>query len=327
MQHSTSNTPATLFPQQPITPEKLKSRIMLLQQWGLLFTNPPCNGNIHPPVPPGGRPVVMRLRKRNTCADGYRFECSARDCRKTQGLRIGTIFEDFRLDLGKMTYAIYLWTLRLIGKEISVITGIAQNYITLIRQKIRRSCWSDLMRPPGITINGNGWTVQMDESLFNHKPKRVGNRPRGRRARQQIWVFGMIETRPPAPGRGVYVVVPNRRRRTLVAIINHYLRGNNVTIHTDCWRGYLNLTNFVPRCTLHETVNHSRHFVDPITGAHIQGIESAWNRIKTQIKKSKGCRRAHLQSYLNEHMWFEWKAGNDAFVSICGQISRDYPVV
>ena len=43
---------ATLFPQQPITPEKLKSRIMLLQQWGLLFTNPPCNGNIHPPRAP-----------------------------------------------------------------------------------------------------------------------------------------------------------------------------------------------------------------------------------------------------------------------------------
>ena len=52
-------------------------------------------------------------------------------------------------------------------------------------------------------------------------------------------------------------------------------------------------------------INHSRHFVDPITGAHIQGIESAWNRIKTQMKKSKGCRRAHLQSYLNEHMWFD----------------------
>ena len=312
-----------LFPAQPITKEKKRAKIELLQRWRLLDTNPVCSGNRHP----GGQGAIMRLSFRSlNHVDGYRWKCHP--CKETRGVRVGTFFEGSEIDLGKLVYAMYLWTLRLTGRSIAAISGVNQNYVVLLRQKIRRSCRNDLIRPPGITINGGGgWTVQIDESLFNHQQKRAGGRPRGRRARRQVWVFGMLETRPPAPGRGVYFVVRNRRRRTLAPIINQFLRGNNVTIHSDCWRGYINLPNFVPRCTLHETVNHSRHFVDPITGAHIQGIESAWNRMKTFLKQGRGCRRIYLQSFLNEHMWFDWKAGNDPFQSLCQQIFRDYPVV
>ena len=78
--------------------------------------------------------------------------------------------------------------------------------------------------------------------------------------------------------------------------------------------------------TLHQTVNHSRHFVDLITGAQIQNVESAWNRMKIRLKSAKGCRREYLQAFLNEHMWFNWKAGNDAFVSICREIHARFPV-
>ena len=40
-----------------------------------------------------------------------------------------------------------------------------------------------------------------------------------------------------------------------------------------------------------------------ITGVHTQHIESYWNTKKTYIKAMKGCRRTHLQGYLNEFMW------------------------
>ena len=309
-----------LFPTPPVTKAKLRARIELLRQWNLLARDPRCrNGH------------SMGLEKRDNL-DGFRLRCYKNvrrgvRCDETRGLRIGTFFEWTELDLGRLTYAMYLWTLRITGKSIAALSGLSQNYVVKLRQHIRATCANDFVNHP-ITIDGsNGWTVQVDESLFNHKPKRVGGgRARGRRARQQIWVFGMLETRPPAPGRGVYLVVPNRSRRVLTHIINHFLRGNNVEIHSDCWRGYLNLPNFVPRCAIHLTVNHSRHFVDPITGAHIQGIESAWNRIKGYIKSAKGCRRDYLQTFLNEHMWFDWQGGNNPFQSICRATHDRFPV-
>lgn len=66
-------------------------------------------------------------------------------------------------------------------------------------------------------------------------------------------------------------IVPNRNRRTLTAIINQVLNANSI-IHSDQWRAYINLPQFVQNCVGHETVNHTNHFVDPLTGAHTQVI-------------------------------------------------------
>ena len=83
-------------------------------------------------------------------------------------------------------------------------------------------------------------------------------------------------------------IVRNRSRRTLTGVINQRLVGQNLTVHTDLWQGYANLPHLVPSCAVHATVNHSQNFVDPITGAHIQGMESGRNRVKYGFKKQKG---------------------------------------
>ena len=41
-------------------------------------------------------------------------------------------------------------------------------------------------------------------------------------------------------------------------------------IHSDEWRGYYNLPQFVTACIQHNTVNHTYNFVDPAAGAHTQ---------------------------------------------------------
>ena len=51
-----------------------------------------------------------------------------------------------------------------------------------------------------------------------------------------------------------------------------------------------------PNVSSHSTVNHSVHFVDPITGVHTQNIESYWNRVKYKIKKMKGVLGTRFQS-------------------------------
>ena len=175
---------AVLFPQVPVTQQQKRNIIQLLQQWHLLPVHPNC-----------GAGHQMNLRSRPVERDGYRFRCTVRHCRQqaTRGLRIGTFFEGFGYDLGQLVYAIYLWTQRLTGQEISNITGIDPRIVVKIRAKLRRTCTNDLRVRPIWVDGGGGWTVQIDESLFNHKAKRVGGRARGRRARQQIWVFGKLK--------------------------------------------------------------------------------------------------------------------------------------
>lgn len=38
---------------------------------------------------------------------------------------------------------------------------------------------------------------------------------------------------------------------------------------------------------IHRTVTHKCHFVDPITGAHIQNVESYNNKLRFKIKMAK----------------------------------------
>ena len=75
------------------------------------------------------------------------------------------------------------------------------------------------------------------------------------------WVFGMVslEFEPPRP---IFYVVENRNRETLQNLIVRHCRPGTI-IQSDEWRAYRNLRNIG---YVHRTVNHSRHFVNPVTG-------------------------------------------------------------
>ena len=83
----------------------------------------------------------------------------------------------------------------------------------------------------------------------------------------------------------------------------------------------------LPNVSNHETVNHSVHFVDPITGVHTQNIESYWARCKKKIKEMKGVQEGHLPEYLDEFMWREryGKTDEDAFENLTSDIASRYP--
>ena len=97
---------------------------------------------------------------------------------------------------------------------------------------------------------------------------------------------------------------------------------------------WFTVANGVPTALLlvyvgsHATVNHSLHFVDPVTGVHTQTIESYWNRAKLRLKKMKGVSEQQLPSHLDEFMWRErfGQTSPDAFNSIIRDIARQYPV-
>ena len=125
---------------------------------------------------------------------------------------------------------------------------------------------------------------------------------------------------------GYMEVVQRRDAATLLPIINAHTAPGSI-IHSDMWASY-NRVQRLPPVAAHNTVNHSRHFVDPVTGVHTQNIESYWNRVKTKLKRMKGCHAHQLPSYLDEFMWRERHGVtySDATTNIMRDIAQDYPV-
>ena len=78
----------------------------------------------------------------------------------------------------------------------------------------------------------------------------------------------------------------------------------------------------------HGVVNHSLHFVEPVTGVHTQHVESYWCRVKTKLKRMRGCHAHQLPSYLDEFLWRErfGQTAKDALHNIMMNIAQQYPV-
>ena len=123
---------------------------------------------------------------------------------------------------------------------------------------------------------------------------------RGRMAggwKRKKWVFGMLSMRNDGrkKGKPILRLVETRSRRHLLPMITRHVRQGS-SIVSDEWRAYRVLPALGYR---HFTVNHSRWYVDPRTGAHTQNIERAWRTYKEQIWRLCGNR---TESLLSEHL-------------------------
>lgn len=159
-------------------------------------------------------------------------------------------------------------------------------------------------------------SISFAQSFFQYQ--------RGRRARDEVWVFGLICTEY-TPCRGYFQVVPRRDRATLVPILKRVLLPGS-ELHSDDWGAYRNLPRYVPNVTVHRTVVHKNNFVDPLTGVHTQEVESTWSQLKYHVKREKGIRRADIQDFLNEEMWRQWSGLGTVFENIIPVIAQYYPL-
>ena len=65
-------------------------------------------------------------------------------------------------------------------------------------------------------------------------------------------------------------------------------------IHSDQWGGYMHgsiaaIPVIPPH--IHQSVNHTMHFVDPLTGAHMNHVENYWKNLKMKFKAMSGTER------------------------------------
>ena len=58
-------------------------------------------------------------------------------------------------------------------------------------------------------------------------------------------------------------------------------------IHSDQWGGYMHgeiaAIPVIPPY-IHQSVNHTRDFVDPLTGTHTNHVENYWKKSKNEIQ-------------------------------------------
>ena len=158
-------------------------------------------------------------------------------------------------------------------------------------------------------IGGAGKIVEIDESKFGRR-----NYNRGR-YQEGHWVFGGVER---GTSKAFMVEVLDRSAATLLPLIQqHILPGT--TVLSDEWRSY----SRIPTLGMaDETVDHSLNFVDPLTGAHTQEIESTWAATKKMMRK-KGVMGTSVElfpTYLQEYLWRNRFKDEDHFSTIIHQI-------
>jgi len=92
--------------------------------------------------------------------------------------------------------------------------------------------------------------------------------------------------------------VEKRDKATLLPIIQNEIELRSI-IYSDQWRAYSTLKDIGYH---HETVNHSKFFVDPTTGAQTQTIECIWRHVKTKYEiKTQGATGEWRCSVNNQH--------------------------
>ena len=112
-------------------------------------------------------------------------------------------------------------------------------------------------------------------------------------------------------GKIFLVAVENRSAETLRNIIaDHFLPGT--TIVTDKWKEYKDLDDFG---IVHETMNHSKTFKDPITGASTNTVEGLNSGLKRRIPVRNRVRNG-IENHLAEYVWRRQNEGRlfEAFI-------------
>lgn len=226
-------------------------------------------------------------------ADRRTHKCG--DCRKRFSIKVGTIFEDSKIELRKWMMAIWLITSHKKGiasTQLAKDIGVTQKTAWFMLHRLRYAAQTKSFNRP---LKGE---VEVDETFIGGKEKnkhahqRTGGKQGGA---GKVAVIGMLER----GGDLATGTVRNLRARTVQSAIASVV-APGTSVMTDEHVGFVRLQGPFH----HHTVNHSageyvKHYFN-----HTNGIESVWSLFKRQIIGTHHyLSPKHLSRYLGEMTW------------------------
>jgi transposase-like protein len=228
-------------------------------------------------------------------------------CNRQFTLKVGTIFEDSALDMGKWMAAFWMVCNCKNGVsswELHRAIGVTQKTAWFMLHRLREAMRDD----SSFQFGGLGNEVESDETFVGPNPQKMhrsrklklqqirGEHRRGDVALGKTAVAGILdrETR-----RVRARVVPNVRRDTLqAAILNHVAPGSKLyTDDASTYKWGPGESQFV-----HEVVSHAREYVRG--QVHTQGIENFWSLLKRTLRGTYvAVEPFHLDRYLDEQVF------------------------
>ena len=193
---------------------------------------------------------------------GLLYRCTRDGCRKSISLFKHTFFSLSKLSMNEVLEMAYYWLCGCSRSSILSITGYSSATVTSYLGYFLQLVSSSLDESD-TQIGDERIIMEVDESKFGWRKYNRGYHIEG------AWVVGGIERTPQAR---LFVKVVERRDEEMLADVlgRHILAGS--IVHSDCWRGYRNLEQFLD--VRHSTVNHSVGFVDETTGTYTNTIEA-----------------------------------------------------
>lgn len=110
----------------------------------------------------------MVERQRNDISDGVSWRCTLCETRKS--IRDGSFFSKSKLTLQKWLLLIFWWSQQYPVTDAGRVADVDEGTAIDVYRWLREVCTTRLLPMPMI-LGGPGAIVQMDESLFRHKPK------------------------------------------------------------------------------------------------------------------------------------------------------------
>ncbi|WP_213980157.1 IS1595 family transposase [Sphingomonas sp. dw_22] len=215
------------------------------------------------------------------------------DCRKRFSIKVGTIFEDSKIELRKWMMAIWLITSHKKGiasTQLAKDLGVTQKTAWFMLHRLRHAVRTQSFNRP---LDGE---VEVDETYVGGKAsnRHKGDPKNGPGTSGKVAVIGALQR----GGKAVATVIDRTDTRTLDIFV-HAVVDPSATISTDEHSGYRHLG----RTFTHGVVRHSAgEYVSGDT--HTNGIEGFWSLLKRQIVGIHHfVSPKHLNAYVAESTW------------------------